>query len=200
MRPNVAIIGRGKVGSALKRGLDRAGYQVRTVGKEPNQFLEGVRETAKWADIIILAVPFTAVDDVIREMDDGAVGKILVDVTNLFKPEMIAAVAPKSGAEELQRKVPNANVVKAFNMHFAKNMETGRVANEKVTLFVAGDNQEAKTQVLMMGEEIGFDTVDAGPLLNARLLEALGHLNIQLAFAQKLGTDIGFKLVRASPK
>ena len=197
MRPNVAIIGKGKVGSALKRGLERVGYQVRTVGKEHNQFLEGVWETAKWADIIILAVPFTAIDEIIREMGGRANDKILVDVTNLFKPEMIAAVAPKSGAEELQTKVPSAKVVKAFNMHFAKNMETGRVANQQVTLFVAGDDQEAKDTVLMLGREIGFDGVDAGPLETARLLEALGHLNIQLGFAQKLGTDIGFKLVRS---
>jgi predicted dinucleotide-binding enzyme len=197
MRPNVAIIGKGKVGSALKRALDKAGYQTRTVGKEPNQFLEGVWETTKWADVIVLAVPFTAIDEVVREMGGRANGKTLVDVTNLFKPEMLAAVGDKSGAEELQRKVPGAKVVKAFNMQFAKNMETGRVANQQVTLFAAGDDQEAKAQVLMMGEEIGFDTVDAGPLENARLLEALGRLNIQLAFAQKLGTDIGFKLVRA---
>jgi hypothetical protein len=64
-----------------------------------------------------------------------------------------------------------------------------------LTLFVAGDDQDAKEQALTLGRDIGFDAVEAGPLKNARWLESLGYLNIQLGYTQKMGTQIGFKLV-----
>ncbi len=192
MKPKVGIIGKGKVGSAVMRGLERAGYQLRIVGKDPT----GVSETARWADMIILAVPFPALDETVREMGQGMNGKTLVDATNLYTSEMMAAAGSESGAEGLQRKAPGAKVVKAFNMHFAKNMESGHVGGEQLTLFVAGDDKEAKGKTLELGRDLGFDPVDAGPLANAKLLESLGNLTIQLGFAQGLGTDIGFKLVR----
>jgi predicted dinucleotide-binding enzyme len=65
-----------------------------------------------------------------------------------------------------------------------------------LSLLVAGDHDEAKKQVLELGQAIGFDAVDTGPLANARYLEALGFLNIQLGYgATKYGANIGFKLV-----
>lgn len=161
-------------------------------GKDPN----GVTETAQWAEPIIFAVPFPAIDEVLREMGDGANGKVLVDVTNLYTPEMLAAVGSKSGAEELQRKAPAAKVVKAFNLHFSKNMESRHTRGLQLTFLVAGDDEDAKARALEMGRDLGFDSVDAGPLANARHLESLGNLNIQLGYSLRLGTDIGFKLVR----
>lgn len=86
-------------------------------------------------------------------------------------------------------------MVKAFNTVFAEHMATGQVKGTTLTLFVAGDDQNAKEQVLTLGRDIGFDAVDAGPLKNARWLESLGYLNIQLGYTQKMGSHIGFKLV-----
>jgi len=74
-------------------------------------------------------------------------------------------------------------------------METGRLGDERLTAFVAGDDAAAKKAVLAMARDIGFDPVDAGPLKNARLLEPIGYLNIQLVFVQKMATQIGFKLI-----
>ncbi|MDG6987720.1 MAG: NADP oxidoreductase [Nitrososphaerota archaeon] len=193
MKSRVGIIGKGNVGNILKDGLERAGYQVRAVGNEPR----AVVETAKWAELIILAVPFKALDDAVKEMGDSVNGKPLVDVTNLYSPEMLAAVGSKSGAEVLQEKAGKAKVVKAFNTHFAKNMSRGRIGDEQLTFFVAGDDKDAKAKTLELGKDLGFDPVDAGPLSNAKLLESLGNLNIQLGYALGLGADIGFKLVRA---
>ena len=163
------------------------------VGNEP----KAVVETAKWAELIILAVPFKALDDAVKEMGESANGKPLVDVTNLYSPEMLAAVGSKSGAEVLQEKAPKSKVVKAFNTHFAKNMARGHIGNEQLTFFVAGNDKDAKAKTLELGKDLGFDPVDAGPLTNAKLLEALGNLNIQLGYALGLGADIGFRLVRA---
>lgn len=192
MKPKVGIIGKGNVGSAIKRGLEKAGYQARAVGRDPKE----VGETAEWAELVVLAVPFQAIDEALKAMGDGIVGKPLVDVTNLYTPEMMAAVGSRSGAEELQRKAAGAKVVKAFNTHFAKNMETGRIGEQQLTFLAAGDDREAKAKVLGLGRDLGFDAVDAGPLANSKLLESLGNLNIQLGYSLGLGTGIGFRLVR----
>ena len=191
MKPKVGIIGDGNVGSALRRGLERAGYEVRAVGKGQ------VTETGGWADVLMLAVPYGAIDDVVAELGDGVNGKTLVDVTNALTDNMqLASGCTTSGAEALQQKARGAKVVKAFNTQFAQRMDSGGVKGQPVTVFVAGDDAAAKQQVLQMALDIGFDGVDAGPLQNARLLEPLGYFNIQLGYVLGLGTAIGLKLVR----
>ncbi len=193
MKPKIAVIGKGNVGSALQRGLERVKYEVRSTGKDPGL----VREAANWGEVIILAVPFPAVEDAVREMGDAVRGKTLVDVTNALTPDYRLALGfTTSGAEELQKKAPSAKVVKAFNTVFAQHMATGQVKGTALTLFAAGDDRGAKEQVLDLGRDIGFDPVDAGPLLNARWLEALGYLNIQLGYTLQMGAGIGFKLIR----
>jgi hypothetical protein len=194
MKPKVGIIGDGNVGSALRRGLERAGYQVRAVGKSPEQ----VRETGGWADVVILAVPYGAIDDAVAELGDAVTGKTLLDVTNALTGDMqLASGCTSSGAEALQQKARAAKVVKAFNTQFAQHMDSGAVAGQQLTTFVAADDANAKTQVIQMARDIGFDVVDAGPLQNARLLEPLGYFNIQLGYVLGLGTGIGLKLLRA---
>jgi len=192
MKPKIAVVGKGNVGSAIGRGLERTGYEARLVGNDPQR----IREVAAWGEVIILAVPYPAIDQVIREIGDAAAGKTLVDASNALTPDFQLALGfTTSAAEELQKKAPSAKVVKAFNTVFAQHMATGQVKGTSLTLFVVGDNQDAKNQVLALGRDIGFDSVDAGPLKNARWLEALGYLNIQLGYMLKMGTEIGFKLI-----
>ncbi|MCG3118691.1 MAG: hypothetical protein ALAOOOJD_00945 [bacterium] len=193
MKPKIAIIGKGNVGSALQRGLEAAKYEVKSVGKDPAR----VRETAAWGEIIILAVPYPAVDDAIREMGDAVRGKTLIDATNVLTPDYQLALGfTTSGAEELQKKVPSAKVVKAFNTIFAEHMATGQAKGTALTLFAAGNDKEAKAKILNLGRDIGFDALDAGPLMNARWLETLGYFNIQLGYTLGMGTKLGFKLIR----
>ncbi|MFL5246557.1 MAG: NADPH-dependent F420 reductase [Myxococcales bacterium] len=190
----IGVIGDGNVGSALARGLKRAGHDVRPVGNDKAK----IRETAGWAETVILAVPFKALDDVVQTAGEALSGKTVIDETNVLNPDMSLAMGfNTSGAEELQKKLPKARVVKSFNTVFAKNMETGKVAGEPIGAFVAGDDQGAKATVLQLAREIGFDAIDCGPLQNARHLEPLGVLNIHLGYVGKMGTDIGFKLVHA---
>ena len=175
MKPKIGIIGHGHVGSALERGLRRAGYDVRAAGNDADT----VRQTGTAANVVIIAVPFGAIDDTLRELGAAIDGKIVVDVTNALTPDFQLAVGySTSGAEELQKKAPNARIAKAFNTVFAANMDTGQVKGERLSAFVAADDDDAKKTVLEMARAIGFDAVDAGPLRNARLLEPLGYFNI----------------------
>ena len=192
MATKIGIIGDGNVGSALARGLGRAGHEVRSVGNDKG----AIREAASWGDVVLLAVPFGAIDDVVRDAGEALAGKTVVDVTNALDANMDLAVGFRtSGAEELQKKLPKARVVKAFNTVFAQYMDSGRLGDKPLTAFVAADDAGAKQTVLELARGIGFDAVDAGPLKNARLLEPLALLNIQLGYGLGMGTQIGFKLL-----
>jgi predicted dinucleotide-binding enzyme len=77
-----------------------------------------------------------------------------------------------------------------------RNQSPGKVGDESLTLFVAGDDAKAKQTVMQLGKDIGFDPVDAGPLKSARYLEPMGMLMINLGYPLGMGPKIGIKLVR----
>jgi len=194
MATKIGIIGNGNVGGALERGLKQTSHEVRSVGNDP----AAVRAVADWANVVILAVPFGALEEVVKSAGSALDGKTVVDATNPLNPDMSLALGfSTSGAEELQKKAPKTHVVKAFNTVFAQNMASGHVGTQALTALVASDDAGAKSTVLELSKALGFEAVDAGPLRNARLLEPLGYLNIQLGYVLKMGTDIGFKVVRA---
>ena len=194
MEKKIGIIGNGNVGSALASGLQKAGYEVRAVGNDP----EAIRDTVGGAQVVLLAVPFGALEDVVETAGDLLAGKTVVDVTNALDPEMNLALGyTTSGAETLQEKLPSSQVVKAFNTVFAQHMATGSVEGERLSALVASDDDDAKAIVIGLARDIGFDAVDAGPLANARHLEPLGYLNIQLGYVLGMGTQIGFRLVHS---
>jgi predicted dinucleotide-binding enzyme len=191
-KKRIAIIGKGHVGGALARGLAKAGHQVRAVGRDEKAAREAVSE----AELVFLAVPYVALEAALASLGDGLRDKWVVDVTNpLTKDRQLALGFTSSGAEELQKKLPAAKVVKAFNMVFAQTMESGRAQGQQLTVFVAGDDPGAKAAVLSLAAAVGFDALDAGPLRNARLLEPLAFLNIQLGHALGFGTDAGFRFI-----
>ena len=188
----IGIIGDGNVGSALQRGLSKAGHDARAVGNDPAQ----VKETARQAEVLIVAVPFAAIDAVARTVGGDVKGKVVIDVTNALNPDMTLAVGlTTSGAEELQKKLPGARVVKAFNTVYAQHMDSGKVKGEQLTVLAAGDDADAKKTVIELARGIGFDAVDAGLLQSARLLEPLALQNILLGYVLGMGTEIGFRLV-----
>src|SRR5678816_2709673 len=97
MEPKIGIIGHGRVGSALERGLVRAGFEVRAVGHDA----DAVRGCGDWADVIVLAVPFRAIEDTIEELDATIDDKVVLDVTNALDEHMQLVQSDKSGAEDL---------------------------------------------------------------------------------------------------
>jgi hypothetical protein len=190
----IAIIGKGNVGSALCSGLSGK-HETRFGHRDP---AEPVADAAKWGEIIILAVPHNNANDAIEEIRPYADGKVVIDVMNAIGPKMELGIScTTSSAEETQKKLPRARVVKAFNTVFAQNQSTGKVGNEQLTAFIAGDNLKAKQTVAQLTRDIGFEPVDCGPLKAARYLEAMGIMIINLAYTYGMGPKIGFKLVKA---
>ncbi|HYC19490.1 MAG TPA: NADPH-dependent F420 reductase [Candidatus Bathyarchaeia archaeon] len=190
----IAMIGKGNVGTALSTGWQRAGHEIRFGHRDPN---EPVRGAAEWGETVVLAVPFAAVSHVTTEIGSAADGKVLIDVTNALGPEMELAVGfSTSSAEEIQKALPEARVVKAFNTVFAQNQSTARVGAEQLSAFVAGDDDAAKRVVMQLAADIGFDPIDVGTLKSARYLEPMGMLLISLGYNLKMGTNIGLKLIK----
>ena len=174
----IGILGTGDVATNLAAGLTKGGHAV------------------KFGDAVILAVPFSAVEDTVNAIGaDAFEGKTLIDATNVF-PQPPGWGASTSGAEEIAKLVPGAKLVKAFNTAFAGTMSSGRVGSSKLVGLVAADDTEARKTVLRLAADLGFDAVDAGPLNSARYMEAMALMTIRLGFEQKMGTKIGFALVR----
>jgi predicted dinucleotide-binding enzyme len=190
----IAIIGKGNVGTALGRGLS-VKHEIRYGHRDQ---AEPVAAAAKWGEVIILAVPYNNVVDVIKEIKPFAMSKTVIDVTNAVGPNMELGIScTKSTAEETQKRLPEAHVVKAFNTVFAKNQDTGKVGNQQLTAFIAGDDLKAKQTVAQLTRDIGFDPVDCGPLKAARYLDAMGIMIIRLAYNNGMGPKIGYKLVKS---
>jgi predicted dinucleotide-binding enzyme len=190
----IAIIGKGNVGSALCNGLTNAGHETKFGHRDP---AEPVADAAKWGEIIILAVPHNNANDAIEEIRQYADGKTVIDVMNAVGPNNNLAIScTTSTAEETQKKLPKAKVVKAFNTVFAPNQATAKLGNEQLTAFIAGDDLNAKRTVAQLTRDIGFDPVDCGPLKAARYLEAMAVMIINLAYTYGMGNKMGYKLVK----
>jgi 8-hydroxy-5-deazaflavin:NADPH oxidoreductase len=190
----IAIIGKGSVGSALCSGLSSK-HETKFGHRDP---AEPVADAAKWGEIIILAVPYHNANDAREEIKPYADGKIVIDATNSVGSDGDLGIScTTSSAEETQKKLPKARVVKAFNTVFAQNQGTGKVGTEQITAFIAGDDLKAKQTVAQLTRDIGFDPVDCGPLKAARYLDAMGIMIIKLAYTYGMGPNIGYKLVKA---
>ncbi|MFX0029928.1 MAG: NADPH-dependent F420 reductase, partial [Candidatus Hermodarchaeota archaeon] len=151
----------------------------------------------KFGDIIILAVPWSGAKESIKEAGDLS-GKIIVDSTTTAAPHLggpLIKVTP-SAAEKVAKWAEGADVVKAVHTIGVDSLNKLQFGSQQASLFICGDNLEAKSKVKQLGLDLGFDVIDAGSLTNARLIEPLAMLWIELAYKQGMGTDIAFKLLR----
>ncbi len=204
---DIAIIGAGNVGRALATSALRLGHNVTVSSTNGDTAAALARETgaraassnraaAEGADLVVLAVPYVAVVDVLDDIGPALGGKILVDATNPLRPDGSGlATEGASAAEEIQARVPTARVVKAFNYALAARQADPQVAGISVDGFVASDDEEAKATVLDLVRGMGFHPVDAGELTMARALEALAYLNISLQIRHGWSWQAGWKLV-----
>jgi 8-hydroxy-5-deazaflavin:NADPH oxidoreductase len=201
-RTKIGIIGAGNMGRAFATRLAAAGHTVTITATDPAHAEEAAAKAganaravrpdgiARDTDLLILAVPYAAAADAIRGAGD-VTGKTVVDISNPVTPDYSALALgfSTSAAEEIQKAVPTAKVVKAFNTIYAQVLGT-TPGGTRAQVFYAGDDAMAKAAVREVIESMGFEAVDAGPLGNARLLEPLGMLNIYLGYAGGRGTGI----------
>jgi predicted dinucleotide-binding enzyme len=140
-------------------------------------------------DVVVLAVWYAAVDDVLRRYRDQLDGKVVVDITNPIDVEAFEPLKLEAGsaAQEIAAKAPGAKVVKAFNTTFASTLGDGHVAGQPLDVLIASDADDAKETVSRIVSDGGLRPIDSGPLKRARELEALGYLH--MALQQPLGTS-----------
>jgi 8-hydroxy-5-deazaflavin:NADPH oxidoreductase len=200
----ITIIGSGNMGSAFTRQLRAAGHQVRVTGRNLAKATELARQNAgvevvppqqaaQGADAIIVATPYEAAVDALRSLGDLN-GKVVIDITNPLTPDYMGLTVghDTSAAEQIAQAVLGAQVVKGFNTLFAQVLAAGPDFGNgrKATVFLASDSERAKQTARTLAESMGFDTMDAGALKNARYLEPLAGLNIYFGYGAGLGTTV----------
>jgi NADPH-dependent F420 reductase len=201
---SISIIGTGGMGSAIAGIAAKAGAEVQLVVREPEKAAELATSTGAsvvklgeplTGDIVVLAVPFGAVEDILTTYAGALGGKVLVDITNpidFATFDRLVVPADGSAASVIAEKVPAARVVKAFNTTFAATLASGTVGDAPTTVLVAGDDAGAKDAVVQLVRAGGLKAEDAGSLKRARELEGLGFLQIGLAASEKIGWTGGF--------
>ncbi|MGB8021121.1 MAG: NADPH-dependent F420 reductase [Candidatus Nanopelagicales bacterium] len=185
---HVSIIGTGNMGQAIASVVARGGHTVELIGEA---------DSAKpvTGDIVILAVPFPAISDVLRARGASLAGRVVVDITNPLDFQTFDSLtvpADSSAAAEIASVLPDSKVLKAFNTTFAATLASGTVGPQTTTVLIAGDDADVKGLLSQVVTDGGLTAIDAGGLRRARELEALGFLQITLAAADKIAWTGGF--------
>ena len=208
----ITILGSGNMAAAFVKQLSAAGHQVRVTGRNVAKVAElagqypGVerpepRAAVHDADAVIVATPFEAAADALRSLGDLK-GKVVIDITNPLTPDYMGLTIGHgtSAAEQIAQAIPGAEVVKGFNTLFAQVLAAGADFGDsrKATVFLASDSERARQTAKALAESMGFETLDAGPLKNARYLEPVAGLNIYFGYGAGMGTTVAPTWLRKS--
>jgi predicted dinucleotide-binding enzyme len=190
----VSIIGSGGMAAAIGGLAAKAGHAVEVMNRDPAKAralagqigagaTAGTFGAAPAGDIVILAVPYSAVLDVVKQYGEALAGKLLVDITNPIKSDLTGFLVPgdTSGAQEIAKAAPaDADIVKAFNTQFSHILAAGPVEGHPLDIFLAGDDAEAKARVSAFVASLGLRPMDTGPLAMANTLEHACMLTLGL--------------------
>jgi 8-hydroxy-5-deazaflavin:NADPH oxidoreductase len=200
----IAVLGAGNVGGALGRIWLSKGHQVTFGVPDPQKTKRDAaaakittnKEAVTQSDLVVISVPWPAAQDAIRDSGDLH-DKILIDCTNPLAPDLKSLVlgTTTSAAEAIANWARTSRIVKAFNTIGAMNYGNAQFGTQRADGFYCGDDQDAKNVVKPLIEDIGLNPVDVGPLRNARVLESLALLWIDLAVIQGQGPNHAFKLL-----
>jgi len=205
----ITIIGTGRLGSTLGKIWAEKGHLIMFGSQDPQKAIKlansigfnatgGTYEQAsKFGEIIILAVPWSGVKETIKKAGDLE-GKIIVDSTTSAAPSLggLSTEPTPSAAEKVAKWAVGAKVIKTVHTIGVESLTKLQFGTQQASLFVCGDDLDAKSKLKQLGQDLSFEVIDAGPLTNARLIEPLAILWIELAYNQGMGTDIAFKLLR----
>ncbi|HEX5333710.1 MAG TPA: NADPH-dependent F420 reductase [Cellulomonas sp.] len=205
-----SILGAGSMASSIATVALKGGATVQVLARDPQNSAAAVAALGSGAtsarfgdaltgDVVVLALPYGAVADVVGQYATQLDGKVVVDITNpldFTTFDDLSVASGTSAAQQIAALVPGARVLKAFNMNFAATLATGKVGGATTTVLVAGDDVDAKATLIGVVEAAGLGAVDAGSLKRAQQLEALGFLQLTLAVGEKIAWTGGFSLAR----
>jgi hypothetical protein len=192
----IAFIGYGNVGGALADQLQRLGHEValaaddpaseslkKALGKNPGFRPAPTREAVRAADVVFLATPFQANEQLLRAIAGDLAGKVLIDCTNPVGPGLSHGLkGERSGSELVQSLVPDARVVKAFSIYGFENFENSAYPgyNVKPVMMFCGNDAAAKTAAAGLIAELGWEPLDVGGLEQALHLEHMTLLWVRM--------------------
>jgi predicted dinucleotide-binding enzyme len=183
----IGIIGSGNMGRSLGIVWTELGHQVFFGGRDVEKARQAAAlthgkaqygtndEAALFGEILVYYLSGVPPSEALQRVD-SLDNKIVIDLNNSeIPPDFAYGPITISHAEELQRQIPQAHVVKAYNTFPQEIIELfpDRIRQFKVATFVAADDQNARNTVLGLSRELGLDPVDCGPLQRARLVEGL---------------------------
>ena len=204
---NIAIIGAGNVGGGLAEAAVLAGHDVvisassrdsaqATAARTGATAAASNIEAVNAAEVVVLAVPYGAVADLVGELAGPLNGKVLIDATNPLSDDYSDLVTSGiSAAEQLQQQVPAVKVVKGLNTVFAGRYLAPVEGGQPMDAFLAGDDEQATSTAAQLVSSLGFRPVDLGGLRMARTLEELAFANISLNASRGWPWQSGFRLV-----
>jgi NADPH-dependent F420 reductase len=190
----VAVIGAsGNMGSALARSLSKGNYRILLRSSKTdaiqsllneiknNRFSADVEvvdddiEVCWEADVIILAVPYAVEKRVAERIRSVVNQKVIISISNPLNDHCDGLLTRPgiSAAEELQRQLPNAKVLKAFNTVFASDFDQPVIQEQRLDCFLAGDDEDALEVVYDLVKAAGFNPVIAGDLSMSGILESM---------------------------
>ena len=197
---NVTIIGAGNMGRGIGTRLVAGGHKVTFVDANPETAQKAAADLkaeaatldAPLGDVVVLAVWYGTNIEIAKQLGSKLAGKVVVAIANPLNStyDGLATAADSSSAEDLAKAVAaGAKVVKAFNTTFAGTLIAGEVGGQKLDVFIAGDDADAKAKVSQLVTDGGMRAIDAGPLHRARQIESMQLLHIVLQGT--LGTNWG---------
>lgn len=209
---NILIIGTGNMARGIGTRLVAGGHELALynpdradaeklageLGGGATAVAGTLSESIEAAEVVILASWYGVNLETAKEQADALRRKIVIDISNPLNDSYDALVTEggPSAAENIRAAIgAGAKVVKAFNTNFAGTLVTGEVAGQTLDVFLAGDDEEAKETVAALVRSGGLNVIDAGGLVRARQLEALGLLGITLQPRLNTGFGTAWKLV-----
>jgi predicted dinucleotide-binding enzyme len=175
----VGILGTGDVGKALGRGFASRGCDVKIGSREKKGEFVTFEEAAKHGDIVAVCTRWDVTDEVLKQAGaQNLAGKLVIDVTNPLKyvegrPAGLERGFTDSGGEQVQRWIPDAKVVKAFNIVGNALMVDPKLPGGPPSMFIAGNDEGAKKTVTEILTDFGWETIDLGGIDASRLLEPM---------------------------
>jgi predicted dinucleotide-binding enzyme len=178
-KQKVGIIGSGDVGRALAAGFASRNCEVKTGSRTKKDDLVTFDEAARFGELLVLATSWEGTQNALQLADPvNFRGKVVIDVTNPLKhvdgrPVGLERGFSDSGGEQVQRWLPGAKVVKAFNIVNSALMVDPKLPGGPPTMFIGGNDEGAKKEVTDILTDFGWETIDLGGIEAARLLEPM---------------------------